>query len=169
LLRLTRRELLPKVAFASCLAALFLAIATFGSVIQPQPHSLFGVTWGATQQGTPRCVAVMERAYRNLDANGVWDCFTPKLQQAFFASSGLQGNSALQTSLFSKYKDGGVTVEVKPYMHNPVCAIPGGSTQQACNAWLLYLTPIVDTIRMDQSSGSLTIFINQNGLIWALA
>jgi hypothetical protein len=169
LLRLTRRELVPKVAFASCLAALFLAIATFGSVIQPQEHSLFGVSWGGTQHGTPRCVSVMENAYRNLDAGGVWDCFTPKLQQAFFTNSGLQGNADLEATLFSKYKTSGVTVEVKPYMHNPVCAVPGGSTQQACNAWLLYLTPIVENIRIDQSAGSLTIFINPDGLIWALA
>jgi hypothetical protein len=138
-----------------------------GSFVKPQQHSLFGFTFGGTKGDVPRCVLVMERAYQNLDADGIWDCFTPKLQQTFFANSGLQGNADLQAKLFASYKANGVTVEVLAYMHNPVCAATPTGT--ACNAWILYLTPIAGTIRMEQSAGSLTIFIDQDNLIWALA
>ena len=119
---------------------------------------------------TPPCFTTLVEALRNEQAHGVWDCFSPKLRQAFFTGDGWQGDADFQHRYLDRFTSVGIKLEVKVYAGNPVCAVDPATSQTVCNRWLLYVTPILsDGTRAEGNAFSLTATINSSGEIADLA
>lgn len=156
-----------KLAFCVAFATSVAGIAHFSHPSGDPPEFVQAIEaqLSPPQQGTPHCVIVFIQAFRTAHADGVWHCFSPKLRQAFFAGDGWQGDSDFQHRYLDPRAEAGITMEVKVYKGNPTC-VDLSTGAQACNAWLLYLTPITaDGTRLEQSAYSLAVVIDRRGEI----
>lgn len=126
-------------------------------------------TFGA-QHTTPPCFTTLVEALRTEHAVGVWDCFSPKLRQAFFTGDGWQGDADFQHRYLDRFTAIGVRLEVKVYAGNPVCTTDPTTGGSICDQWLLYVTPVLtDGTRAESLAFSLTATINSSGEIATLA
>lgn len=119
---------------------------------------------------TPPCFTTLVEALRNERAHGVWDCFSPKLRQAFFTGDGWQGDADFQHRYLDNFTSIGATLEVKVFAGNPVCSTNQMTGTQTCDQWVMYVTPITSAgVRAESAAFSLTATIDSSGKISALA
>lgn len=110
------------------------------------------------------CFQVLVTAMRNERAVGVWECFSPKLQQTFFSGAGWRGDADFQAKYLDHFKTGNIRLDVATFAGNPTCI--DSATGKVCNAYLLYITPVTtEGIRLDQSAFGLAAVINAKGRI----